>query len=57
MSDPVKTAEANVERFKRELLAHFNDVIPNAPEVVALIECLILAHIQKTVANMMGRTS
>jgi len=57
MSDPVKTAEANLIRFRRELTAHLNDVVPNASHVVLAIEGLVLAHIQKTIANMMGRLS
>jgi len=57
MSDPVKIAAANVARFRRELISHLNDSVPNAVVVVAQIEGLILAHIQKTIANMMGRMS
>lgn len=53
----VKAADANVSRFRRELISHLNDAIPNAVVVVAQIEGLILAHIQKTVANMMGGQS
>jgi len=52
MSDPLKTAEANLTRFRRELTALLNDVVPNAGHVVVTIEGLVLAHIQKTIANM-----
>lgn len=57
MSDPVKTAEANVARHRLELTAELRCAAPSPVLVVAHIEGLILAHIQKTVANMMGRMS
>lgn len=57
MSDPVKAAEANVEKFRNQLNAvlepHFGYRV--VPVIIANIEGLILAHIQKTIADMMGK--
>ena len=54
---PVKTAQANVERFRVDLVATLGPFTgeESARLLTATIEGLILAHIQKTVASMMGR--
>lgn len=58
MSDPVKTAEANIARHRRDLTQQFTERLEcsrdHAGLVVGHIEALILAHIQKTVAQAMG---
>lgn len=56
MSDPLKKAEANVQRFSRALTASLEPHVGHrdCPVIVANIEGLILAHIQKTIAQSMG---
>ena len=58
MSDAVKTAEANVADFRKrlnaslQLYSNLNDAA--ASLMTANIEGLILAHIQKTIAQAFG---
>lgn len=59
MSDKLKIAQANVERFRVDLVATLGLYTgeESARLLTANIEGLILAHIQKTLASMMGGVS
>lgn len=59
MSDKLQTAQANVERFRRDLVGTLGLFTgeESARLLTATIEGLILAHIQRTIANAMGDMS